>query len=108
MPDTCLVYVTVPSENQAMKIAHAVVKQRLAACANVISGMKSVYWWEGKLESGDEVVLLLKTQASLVEKLTHTVKELHEYECPCVVALPISQGNHAFLQWIVDETTLKP
>ena len=85
-------------------IGRAVVEERLAACANVLDGMTSIYWWRGALEQAGEAVLILKTRAELVERLTARIKELHSYECPCVIALPIAAGDAAYLDWITRET----
>ncbi|HSV28066.1 MAG TPA: divalent-cation tolerance protein CutA [Candidatus Omnitrophota bacterium] len=104
MTDTSLIYVTAPSREEALKLARAVVEERLAACGNVLGAIESVYWWDGKLNQEPEVALILKTRADLVEALTARVRELHPYECPCVVALPIAAGNPAFLAWIAAET----
>ena len=97
-------YVTAPSREAALAIGRAVVAERLAACANVVDGAASVYWWRGKLEEAREAVLILKTRAELVERLTARVKALHSYQCPCVVALPIAGGNPEYLDWIAAET----
>ena len=80
------------------------VDERLAACANGLDGMTSLYWWQGVLEQASEAVLILKTRAELVERLTMRVRELHSYDCPCVVALPIAAGNPDYLAWIAGET----
>jgi periplasmic divalent cation tolerance protein len=101
-----LVYVTAATAAEAERIADAVVGERLAACANLIPGMRSLYWWQGKLDRAEETVLILKTRAGLVAKLTERVKALHSYTCPCVVALPIKAGNPAFLAWIDAETAV--
>jgi periplasmic divalent cation tolerance protein len=98
------VYVTAANEGEAQRIAEHVVEERLAACANVIGGMRSVYWWQGKLEKAEECVLVFKTRAQLVDALTARVKALHSYSCPCVVALPIVAGSADYLRWIDDET----
>ncbi|HEX2898672.1 MAG TPA: divalent-cation tolerance protein CutA [Bacteroidia bacterium] len=98
------VYVTCKDRGEAMQVGRAVVEARLAACANVIGGMESVYWWEGKLESAKEAVLILKTQAALLDALTEKVKEQHSYTIPCVVAMPVVGGNEAYLEWIFQET----
>ena len=100
----CFAYVTCDSEDEAQAIAGTIVEERLAACANVIPGMTSVYRWEGRIEQGAETVLIFKTQAALVERLTARVRSLHSYDCPCVVALPVAGGNPAFLDWIAAET----
>jgi periplasmic divalent cation tolerance protein len=101
----CLVYMTAASKDEALAIGTALVEQRLAACANVIDGMISVYRWEGKVQHDAEAVLIAKTREELVPALTEKVKALHSYTCPCVVALPITGGNGAFLDWIAAETT---
>jgi periplasmic divalent cation tolerance protein len=96
-------YVTAGSREEALAIGRTVVEERLAACANVLDDMSSIYWWQGTLEQASEAVLILKTRAELVERLTARVRELHSYECPCVVALPIEAGNPAYLDWIARE-----
>ena len=102
--ETRLIYVTAPSHDEALRLARVAVEERLAACANVLGPITSVYWWEGKVNQDGEVALLLKTRAALVEALTARLRELHPYECPCVVALAIDGGNPAFLSWIAAET----
>lgn len=105
MADTSLIYVTTGSEEEARQIAAALVEARLVACANMLPGMKSIYRWQGEIQSDREVVLILKTQTSLVDMVTDKVKELHSYDCPCVVALSIAGGNPAFLDWIGEQTS---
>jgi periplasmic divalent cation tolerance protein len=100
----CFCYVTTGSREEALAIGRAVVGERLAACANVLDGMTSIYWWQGALEQAGEAVLILKTRAELVERLTSRIRELHSYDCPCVVALPIAAGNPGYLDWIARET----
>jgi len=99
-----LVYVTAPSLAEAEKLARLAVEGRLAACANILPAMRSLYWWRGKLEGADEAVLLLKTTEALVPALTKALTEAHSHDCPCVVALPIASGNPDFLRWIEAET----
>lgn len=99
-----LVYVTSPSMAEAESLARLAVESRLAACANIIPGMKSLYWWQGRLESAEETVLLLKTTEALAPALTDALTRAHSYEVPCVVSLPIAAGNPDFLRWIEDET----
>jgi len=99
-----LVYVTAPSLAEAEALARLAVEQRLAACANILPGMRSLYWWQGKLEQADEVVLLLKTTEALADELTRAIAQAHSYDCPCVVVLPIECGHPAFLDWIAAET----
>ena len=99
-----LVYVTTGSLEEASKLAREIVGAKLAACANILGEIKSVYWWEGKLEEGREAALIFKTRSDLVEALTAKIKELHSYSCPCVVALGIEGGNTDFFRWIDKET----
>ena len=99
----CFCYVTAGSRDEALRIGRALVEERLAACANVVDGMTSVYWWQDALEQADEAVLIVKTRAELVERLTTRVRELHGYDCPCVVSLPITGGNADYLAWIAAE-----
>lgn len=98
------IYITAASQDEALTIGRAVVEARLAACANVFPGITSVYWWEGSRQEGSEAALILKTRQDLVDQVVAKVKELHSYECPCVVALPIAGGNKEFLDWIAKET----
>lgn len=99
-----LIYVTASNRDEALRLARALVEERLVACANVLDGATSLYWWDGKVQEEAEAVLIAKTRASLVESVVARVKALHSYSRPCVVALPIQAGNPAFLQWIDAET----
>jgi len=99
-----MIYITTSSRDEALRIGRTVVADRLAACANVLPGVTSVYRWQGEVQEDVETALILKTRSDLVERLTARVKELHSYDCPCVVALPITDGNPDFLQWIAEET----
>ena len=98
-----LVYVTVPSHKEAEQLAETVVTEKLAACANILDGVTSIFHWDGKLCREKEAVLILKTTEEKTAALTARIKELHSYECPCVVVLPIEGGNPAFLEWIERE-----
>jgi periplasmic divalent cation tolerance protein len=98
------VYVTASSRQEALSIGRAVVGERLAACANILDGMTSIYWWEQSLRQDGEASLILKTRSDLIERLTARIRQLHSYACPCVVAIPIAGGNPVYLQWILQET----
>jgi len=104
---TSWVYMTSASLEEARRIGKALVQERLVACVNLLPGMESLYWWEGEVTQGQEVVLVAKTPSRLVPALTTRVKALHSYSCPCVVAVPIEQGNPDYLSWIVEETRQK-
>ena len=96
------VYMTAGSKDEAGAIGKALVELKLAACVNIIDGMRSIYSWEGKIQEDAEVILIAKTREALVPELTEKVKELHSYDCPCIVSLPVSGGNKAFLDWIAE------
>lgn len=104
--DTCLVYITASGSEEARRIGRALVAARLAACANVYSAISSIYWWEGEVQEDTEAVLIAKTRKELVPALSDKVREVHSYDCPCIVALPIAGGNPAFLDWIETETRI--
>ena len=98
------VYCTVPDEETARAIAHRIVEARLAACVNLLGPIHSVYRWEGKVEAADEWALIAKTVASSFRSLRDRIRALHPYDCPCIVALPVTGGWPAFLDWIRAET----
>ena len=99
-----LVYITASSEKEALDIGKTLVSERLAASVNIINPVRSLYWWEGKIQDEQEVVIVAKTGSGLVEKLTERVISRHSYICPCVVSIPIEKGNPAFLDWIEEVT----
>jgi len=99
----CSIYITAGSEEEAAGIGRTLIEERLAACINILP-VRSVYWWEGSIEDEAEVAAFIKTRASLAEKVIDRVKSLHSYEVPCVVVLPIKQGNPDYLQWIEKST----
>ena len=103
-----MVYITAASPDEAETIGRALVTERLAACANILPGMRSIYRWKGAVETAAETVLIAKTRLDLADALTARVKELHSYDVPCVVVLPIAAGLPEFLHWIDDETAPLP
>jgi periplasmic divalent cation tolerance protein len=102
------VYITASDKDEAMAIGKALVTDRLAACANVFDGVRSLYRWEGKVQDDQEAVLILKTRAELVDAVTNRVKELHSYNVPCIVSWPIQDGNSEYLSWLHAETEAAP
>jgi periplasmic divalent cation tolerance protein len=98
------IYITASSRDEAENIGHHLVKEKLAACVNILPGMQSIYRWEGRIETADETVLIAKTRSELFERLEKRTKELHSYECPCIVAWPITAGHRPYLDWIEKET----
>lgn len=91
---------TVGNEEQANLIARELVARRLAACVNILPGVRSVYRWQGKIWSDNEFMLVIKTQSSEFEEVTETIRELHTYELPEILAFNVSQGEQSFLDWI--------
>ena len=98
------VYMTATNKAEAGKIATALVEQRLVACVNVLDGVTSYFRWEGQVQAEAEVALIAKTRASLVADIEKQVKELHSYDCPCIVAWPLVDGIDDYLAWIGAET----
>jgi len=98
-----IVYMTAGSREEAGKIGQELVVSRLAACVNILDNMNSMYMWQGKVQDDSEIVLIAKTTEDRVPQLVEKVKSLHSYDCPCIVSIPVSGGNQAFLDWIAQE-----
>jgi len=105
MERAVLVYTTWPSIVEAEAAGRTIVERRLAACVNILPGMISHYWWEGKIERAEEVVMMIKTRVTLTQQVTAAVKELHIYTTPAVMVLPVESLDPAYHQWIVKETS---
>lgn len=100
-------FCTVPERESAEAIAHALVDERLAACVNIIGGVKSVYRWEGRVESGEEVLLIIKTSTQVpVERLRDRILTLHPYDVPELVLVPVTDGLDKYLAWV--ESSVSP
>lgn len=95
-----LLYVTCPDLECARKISLSALKEGLAACANIIPGMESLYWWEGKIESTQEIVLILKTDIVQVDRLLGRIESLHPYNTPCILSLPVEKGSEPYVRWL--------
>jgi len=104
MERAVLLYTTYPSIVEAEQAGRLIVEKRLAACVNILPGMISHYWWKGKVDRGEEVVMIIKTRASLAEAVRATVKEKHSYTTPAILVLPVESVDPAYHKWIVDET----
>ena len=100
-----IVYITTKDEDEARKIGESLVKEKLAACINVIPGIESIYWWKGKVERNKESALIVKTKKELAGKVMEKVKKLHSYDTPSVDVIPITEGNKECFEWI--EESLK-
>ncbi len=102
-PDAVVVLVTAPSAEKAAELGKALVSERLAACASVVPEIRSIYWWEGKVQDEGELLIVLKTTRERFEALRQRVVELHPYQVPEVIALPVEAGSEAYLAWIEGE-----
>ena len=98
--DKIIVFITTGSEEEAHRIAESLVKGKKAACVNIVPRVDSLFWWEGKLDSARESLLLVKTKASLFPEVVELVKRTHSYEVPEIIALPIVAGSEDYAKWL--------
>lgn len=98
------VYITAPDGTSARSMARTLVTEGLCACANIIDGMESFYRWQGELRNDTESILICKCPESAFAALEARVRQLHPYDTPCIVALPLSHGHQPFLRWIAEQT----
>ena len=105
MSNARIVLTTAASQEEARKIAHALVERRLAACVNIVPQIESIYRWQQKIETATEWLLLIKTQAESFERIRAAIKELHSYELPECVMLEVAAGSSEYLNWIAENTT---
>lgn len=102
--DASVVYITAKDRDEAMSIGRALVHERLVACANVLDSVTSLYWWENDVQTDTEAVLISKTRTENVGQVIARVREIHSYECPCIVSWPITQASPQYLDWLMQET----
>jgi len=98
-------YITTKDKAEARRIGKILVEKKHAACVNILDGMQSIYWWQGKVEEANEAVLIAKTSDEKVPALIAEVKAQHSYSVPCVVTLPITDGNPDYLKWLTSSLT---
>ena len=103
--DIRMIYITTGNKDEARSIGKELVVSNLAACVNIIDNMNSMYLWEGEIQDDKETILIAKTTETRVPELIEKVKSMHSYSCPCVLSLPVLDGNKHFLDWIAEETT---
>lgn len=103
-PDAAFVYATMPNAAEAERIGSALVERGLAACVNILPGMTSIYVWKGERHRDSEVVMIIKTRASLADRVIAEAKAMHPYENPALVVLPVAAGSVPFLAWIAEQT----
>jgi len=106
--ETLLVFTNLPDRDAADRLAQALIARRLAACANVLADCTSVYRWQGKVETATEVPVLLKTTRRAYPSLESAIQELHPYDVPEIIAIPVNSGLPAYLQWVDAETQSEP
>jgi periplasmic divalent cation tolerance protein len=104
MERAVFVYTTWPSIVEAERAGRALIERGLAACVNILPGMVSLYRWEGAIERGEEVVMIIKTRASLAEPVRAAVKEMHSYTTPAILVIPLESVDSSYLEWLFAET----
>ncbi len=104
MERAVFVYTTYPSTVEAEAAGRTLVERRLCACVNILPSMVSLYWWQGKIDRGDEVVMIIKTRATLAEAVRVAVKAMHSYSTPAILVIPIENVDPDYHAWIVAET----
>ncbi len=102
--DFIAVYITTRNDEEAKRIGELLLQKKLAACINIIDDVHSSYLWHGKIEREKETLLIAKTRASLFHKIKKLVLKNHSYDVPCINALPITDGNEKYFNWIYNET----
>ena len=102
-PVHIVIFITASDSEEAHKIAKVLLNQRQAACVNIVPNISSFFWWQGKLDSAQETLLIIKTKASQLDETVSLVKEIHSYDVPEIIALPIVGGNQDYLEWISNE-----
>ena len=98
-----VLFITTATAEEAQQISKVLVNQRKAACVNIVPKVSSLFWWQDKLDSAQESLLIVKTKASQLNEIVRLVKELHSYDIPEIIALPIVGGNQDYLEWIGKE-----
>lgn len=101
--DYIQVFTTVEKKEDAEKIAHIAVEKRLAGCVQILGPIKSIYWWKGKIENADEYLCILKSKKNLYTELEKVIKEIHPYQTPEIIAMPIVAGYEGYLRWLDGE-----
>ena len=103
-----VILVTAKDKKEASRIAQGLLEAKLIACANIIGGVQSLFWWDGKIDSSKEVLLVLKTKKSLFKKVAAKVRSLHSYQTPEIIALPMVDGSKDYLNWISSSVVCHP
>lgn len=105
MENLLVVYITCPSYEAAETLSRQLLEEKLAACCNILQGVRSLFWWENKIDEDEESLIIVKTQKTRLNELVEFVQEHHPYDVPEVIALPIVGGSQEYLDWVKQETT---
>ena len=97
-----VILITAKDTTEAQKISTHLLEQKLIACANIIAGVQSLFWWQGKIDNAQEVLLVLKTMSNLFPKIVKAVKSIHSYDVPEIIALPIIDGSRDYIRWLTE------
>ena len=98
-------FITAKDKEEAQKIADVLVLEKLVACVNIVPSVQSVFWWEGKVDNSEEVLMIFKSRKDLFERIVSSVKSAHSYTVPEIIALPVIDGNQDYLKWVKESTT---
>ena len=104
MSNYIIIYITTGSINEAKKIGRVLVEEKLVACSNIISPIRSIYRWQGKICDDKEALMVLKTKKKLFKQIIKRVETLHSYDVPEIIAMPIIEGSSKYLSWLNEET----
>ncbi len=105
MGDEVVVLITTSSADEAAKIGRALVEERLVACANIVGGVRSLFFWDGKTRDEQETLMICKSRSALMDRIVERVKQLHSYTVPEIIALPIVAGSKEYLDWVNETAT---
>jgi periplasmic divalent cation tolerance protein len=98
-----MVYITTSGREESEKIANILLEEKLAGCINIIPSIKSIYLWQGEIEADSESILIAKTKLERIDDIIKKVKEIHSYDIPCILAIPVIQGSMGYLEWLESE-----
>ena len=104
MSDFCVILCTCANSKEAAKIAERLVTGRLAACVNIVGGVKSVYWWQGQVERSAEALLIIKSKQNLFDETSRMIRRHHTATCPEIIQIPIENGFEDYLDWVQRQT----
>ncbi len=106
MTKSCIIYCTTPNKESAIQIAEHLVNKKLIACCNIIDNITSIYQWKNEVLNESEFLMIMKTSADLYPQVEKEIKELHEYEIPEIISVPITAGSKSYLNWINEQTSV--